>query len=105
MANRAQIPPYNGISEAAVKELIAHKLEPLWKAVGDAMKKRAEMNLRINALEASERFEELNLSDLRNLKNQVENLKLNHARLVDEVRILSAGFIFLAIIWLFIPNQ
>ena len=95
MANRAQIPPYNGISEAAVKELIAHKLEPLWKAVGDAMKKRAEMNLRINALEASET----------NLKNQVENLKLNHARLVDEVRILTAGFIFLALIWLFIPNQ
>ena len=81
-----------------MKELIAQQLEPLWKALGDAMKKRAEMKLRIDALEASET----------NWKNQVENVTLNNAQLVDEVekmRIVNAGFVLFALIWLFIPNQ
>ena len=88
----------DAISEAAMKELIAQKLKPLWIALGDAMKKRAEMNLRIGVLEASET----------NLGNQVENVTLNNAQLVDEVekmRIIIAGFIFFALIWLLIPNQ
>jgi hypothetical protein len=57
-----------------MKELIAQKLKPLWIALGDAMKKRAEMNLRIGVLEASET----------NLGNQVENVTLNNAQLVKD---------------------
>ena len=72
------------MSKAAMKELIAQQVEPLWKALGDAMKERAEMKLRIDALEASET----------NLKNKMENLTLNNEQLVDEVekmRIENAG--------------
>jgi hypothetical protein len=73
------------MSKAAMKELIAQQVEPLWKALGDAMKERAEMKLRIDALEASET----------NLKNKVENVTLNNEQLVDEVekmRIENASF-------------
>ena len=67
-----------------MKELVAQQVEPLWKALGDAMRERAEMKLRIDVLEASET----------NLRNQVENVTLNNEQLVDEVekmRIENAG--------------
>ncbi|CBY14406.1 unnamed protein product [Oikopleura dioica] len=63
------------ISKAAMNELIAQQVQPLWNALGDAMKERAEMKLRIDALEASQKT----------LKNQVENFDLNNAQLVDRV--------------------
>lgn len=72
------------MSEAAIKELIARQVDPLWKALGDAMKERTEMKLRIDELESSET----------NLKNLVENVTLNNERLIDEVekmRIENAG--------------
>ena len=63
------------MSKAAMKDLIEQHVEPLWKALGDAMRERAEMKLRIDALEDSER----------NLKNLVENMALNNEQLVDDV--------------------
>ena len=58
-----------------MRELIAQQVEPLWKALGDAMKERTELKLRIEALEKSEAT----------LKNQLENVILNNERLVDDV--------------------
>jgi len=98
MSSRSSTPPYSEsevtnttpagfrslyddsqISKAAMNELIAQHVQPLWKAFGDAqaasMKERAEMKIKIDVLEASEKM----------LKNQVENFDLNNAQLVDRV--------------------
>ena len=63
------------ISKAAINELIKNQVDPLWNALGKAMKERAEMQKKIDELETSE--QELN--------NQVENFDLNNGQLVDDV--------------------
>ena len=63
------------MSKAAMNELIAQQIQPLWNALAGAMKERAEMKMKIDGLEASEKT----------LKNRVENFDLNNAQLVDRV--------------------
>ncbi|CBY12831.1 unnamed protein product [Oikopleura dioica] len=63
------------ISKAAINELIKNQVDPIWNALGKAMKERAEMQKKIDELETSEQ----------ELKNQVENFDLNNAQLVDRV--------------------
>jgi hypothetical protein len=38
-------------SKASINELVSQQVQPLWKALVQAMKNRAEMKLRINELE------------------------------------------------------
>jgi len=68
-----------GLSEDAVNDLIekhlSRALQPLWKSQATSMKERAEMKVKIDALENSEQ----------ELKNQIENYELNNAQLIDEV--------------------
>ena len=70
---------YKGLSEEAVNDLIQKHVQkhvqPLWKSQATSMKERAEMKVKIDALETSEQ----------ELKNQIENFELNNAQLIDEV--------------------
>ena len=69
-----------------MNELIAAQVQPLWKAFGDAQatssKERAEMKLRIDELESSEKKLKNEVADLR---NQNETFSLNNEQLVDRV--------------------
>ena len=70
------------LSDSAIKELIEKQVEPLWNALRDSMKDRAEMKLRIEKLETSEKNLE---NEVDFLKNRVENVTHNNEQLVDEV--------------------
>ena len=70
------------LSKAEINELIEKQVQPLWNALRDSMKERAEIKLRIDALETSE----TNLkSRVEDLENKVENVNLNNDQLVDEI--------------------
>ncbi|CBY32038.1 unnamed protein product [Oikopleura dioica] len=75
-----------GLSEAAFNQLIEQKIQPIWNALGNSnnrsMKERAEMQLKIEALESSERNLKIQNYEL---KNQVENVTFNNAELVERV--------------------
>ena len=70
-----------GASDVAIEDL-QKQIELLWKALGDSMKERTEMKLRIEKLESSEKNLE---NDVDFLKNRVENVTHNNEQLVDEV--------------------
>ncbi|CBY15883.1 unnamed protein product [Oikopleura dioica] len=71
-----------GLSEAAINQLIEQKIQPIWNEFGKFMKERAEMQLEINALKTSERNLKIQNEEL---KNQVENVTFNNAELVERV--------------------
>ncbi|CBY32044.1 unnamed protein product [Oikopleura dioica] len=64
-----------GLSEAAINQLIDQKMQSVLNALGKSMTERAQMQLEIDALKTSEQ----------ELKNQVENVILNNEQLIERV--------------------
>ncbi|CBY11722.1 unnamed protein product [Oikopleura dioica] len=75
--NFSQPPNVNaqGLSEAAINQLIDQKMQSILNALGKSMQERAQMQIEIDALKTSEQ----------ELKNQVENVTLNNEQLVERV--------------------
>ncbi|CBY13408.1 unnamed protein product [Oikopleura dioica] len=73
--NQSQNVNAQGLSEAAINQLIDQKMQSILNALGKSVQERAQMQIEIDALKTSEQ----------ELKNKVENVTLNNEQLVERV--------------------